>query len=113
MMIKVSALEQGLLLLSCSECAWRSQWAAVPDLSITKIIDDAMFHAERHGVDELRGDRDFSRPGGGQDTRRPVLSLPPGPIASNSSDSLTERDDHDGHTPFDLCCDPRDSWPGY
>jgi hypothetical protein len=93
MLIRISALEEGKLQLSCSACEWRSVWAAVPDIGLFKIIDEAMTHAgDEHDVDELR-DPDFSRPGGGQDTRRPVLSLPPGPIASNSSGSLTDRDD--------------------
>ena len=121
MMIKVLALEAGHIELRCSECpTWRAVWMGGVSMvvNVSEMITAAMGHAEEHGVDEIRGELDavFSRPGGGQDTRCPVLSLPPGPIKNNSAGPVTVRDDHSGCRPDRPCravdCDDPAHWRG-
>src|SRR5688572_3345185 len=79
--------------LTCQACAPRRVRVNVAAIDNAESIKAAVIGMLNHAQLE-HGGRDFFREGAGQDTRRPVLSLPPGPIASNSSGGITDCDDH-------------------
>jgi hypothetical protein len=90
--VTTSVQSDGLLSLWCNACQPRPHRFDVPiddPIGCAAIVRAFVDHARvEHGAG-----RDFSREGGGQDTRRPVFSLPPGAIATNSSEPTTVRDD--------------------